>query len=82
MVLPPVRAPPVCKISPSKDTLDVRLVISSLNNKTDGWKILTNGKSTIVGTGLSYGFPVSSDVFKLTIDSRWYYTKATTVSGK
>ena len=71
-------------IEPSYDTLDVRLVQKSSSTSaglTNGWKILENGKDTVVGEGNIFGFPADEFEYKLTIDSRWNYTKPTKIVG-
>ncbi len=70
------------RISPSSDTLDAILYRTSPGLPINGgWKIISNGQDTILATGVTYGFPPDAD-YKLTIDSRWYYTASTSVSAQ
>lgn len=66
------------KIKPSGDTLDARLTTSS---KKGNWVILENNVDTILATGMGWGFPNDNTTFTLTVDSRWYYTKATELTA-
>lgn len=70
-------------VSPTTDTLDIILYVTNQLGVTtnQGWKILENGKETILGFGLIYGFPPGSYSYKLKVDSRWYYTKATAMKA-
>lgn len=70
-------------ISPSGDTLDVILKRTKPGvTASSGWKILENGKDTKLAEGITWGFPTDEYQYELTIDSRWYYTKSTSLSAK
>ena len=71
------------RISPSSDTLDAILYRTSPGLPINGgWKIISNGQD-YYSSNRSYigGFPPDAD-YKLTIDSRWYYTASTSVSAQ
>jgi len=63
-------------IDPSGDELDVR-VIKYDPTQYGTWKVLKSGQNTNLSTNPTYTF--SSGSFSLQIDSRWYYTKTTTL---
>ncbi len=69
-------------ISPSSDTLDVILYRTSPGATINGgWKIISNRQDPALAWTTNWGFPPDAD-YKLTIDSRWYYTNSTSVSGQ
>lgn len=63
-------------IDPSGDELDARIIKYDPTQRSN-WKVLKSGSNTLLSTNPTYTF--SSSSFSLQIDSRWYYTKTTTL---
>ena len=63
-------------IDPSGDELDVR-VIKYDPTQYGSWRVLSSGYNTNLSSSPIFTF--SSGSFSLQIDSRWYYTKTTTL---
>ena len=70
-------------ISPSGDTLDIRVRKYNANNavvKNGAWKILKTGSKTVLSSGdLDFNFDGSR--IQVQIDSRWFYTDNTIINS-
>ena len=63
-------------IDPSGDELDVRLIKYEPTVESR-WAVLKNGKNTPITSNTAFTY--SSGYQSVQIDSRWYYTKTTTL---